>query len=74
MPTAKRKPKNSKVMEPQPAAAAKVESPVKRAARAFGVDYEQLLAYKIYPGGKVVLIAANGMKLVYEADDGPEPG
>ena len=74
MPTAKRKPKSSKTMEPLPAAAAKEESPVKQAARAFGVDFEQLLAYKIYPHGKVVLIAANGMKFVYEAHDGPEPG
>ena len=54
MPTAKRNPKSSKTMEPLPAAAAKVESPVKQAARAFDVDFDQLLAYKIYPCGKVV--------------------
>jgi len=39
---------------------------VEKAADRFGVNPQQLLAWKVYPGGKVVLIAANGMKFVYE--------
>ena len=74
MSTSKRKPKSAKTIDPQPVPAAEARSRVKQAARAFDVDFEQLMAYKIYPGGKVVLIAGNGMKFVYEADDGPEPG
>ena len=39
---------------------------VEKAADCFGVNPQQLLTWKVYPGGKVVLIAANGMKFVYE--------
>ena len=50
------------------------ETLIQRAAAVFGLDVEKLLSYKIYSGGKVVLVAANGMKFIYEAADGPEPG
>lgn len=39
---------------------------VEKAADRFGVNPQHLLTWKVYPGGKVVLIAANGMKFVYE--------
>ena len=39
---------------------------VEKAADRFGVNPQYLMAWKVYPGGKVVLIAANGMKFVYE--------
>lgn len=74
MSTSKRKPKNVKIMGAQPVPASEENRQVKQAAQAFDVDLEKLLSYKVYPGGKVVLIAGNGMKFVYEADDGPEPG
>jgi hypothetical protein len=47
---------------------------IQRAAAVYGLDVAQLLSYKAYSGGKVVLVAANGMKFVYEAADGSEPG
>ena len=39
---------------------------VEKAANRFGVNSQHLMTWKVYPGGKVVLIAANGMKFVYE--------
>ena len=39
---------------------------VEKAAHRFGVNSKHLMTWKVYPGGKVVLIAANGMKFVYE--------
>jgi len=39
---------------------------VSKAAAGHSVDPYKLLKWKVYPGGKVVLIAANGMKFVYE--------
>jgi len=43
-----------------------IPSAVEKVAERFGVNPQQLLTWKVYPGGKVVLIAANGMKFVYE--------
>ncbi|PKN85379.1 MAG: hypothetical protein CVU46_11250 [Chloroflexi bacterium HGW-Chloroflexi-8] len=39
---------------------------VSQAAATYSVDPHKLLKWKVYSGGKVVLIAANGMKFVYE--------
>jgi len=41
---------------------------VLRLAAEYGIDPEGLLDWKVYPSGKVVLIAPNGMKLVREMD------
>jgi hypothetical protein len=37
-------------------------------AAEYGIDPANLLDWKVYPSGKVVLIAPNGMKLVREMD------
>jgi len=37
-------------------------------ASEYEIDPEALLDWKVYPSGKVVLIAPNGMKLVREVD------
>ena len=37
-------------------------------AAEYGIDPATLLDWKVYPSGKVVLIAPNGMKLVREMD------
>jgi hypothetical protein len=37
-------------------------------AAEYEIDPEALLDWKVYPSGKVVLIAPNGMKLVREVD------
>ena len=37
-------------------------------AAEYGIDPAALLDWKVYPSGKVVLIAPNGMKLVREMD------
>jgi hypothetical protein len=41
---------------------------VLRLAAEYGIAPEGLLDWKVYPSGKVVLIAPNGMKLVREMD------
>ena len=41
---------------------------VLRLAAEYGIDPEGLLNWKVYPSGKVVLIAPNGMKLVHVMD------
>lgn len=41
---------------------------VLRLAAEYGIDPAALLDWKVYPSGKVVLIAPNGMKLVREMD------
>lgn len=41
---------------------------VQRLAGEYGIDPAALLDWKVYPSGKVVLIAPNGMKLVREMD------
>jgi hypothetical protein len=74
MSTAKRKAKTARISGTETLKDVEVDGQVEQAARAFGIDREQLLAYKVYPGGKVVLVAANGMKFVYEAGNGTEPG
>ena len=43
-------------------------------AAEYEIDPQALLDWKVYPSGKVVLIAPNGMKLVYEKNDGGEHG
>jgi hypothetical protein len=35
----------------------------------YEIDLSGLLDWKVYPGGKVVLIAANGMKFVAEMEE-----
>jgi hypothetical protein len=42
---------------------------VQKIAATYAIDLTALLDWKLYPNGKVVLIAANGMKFVYEAAD-----
>ena len=74
MATGKRKTKTMSETQMQQPPRSGAETLIQRAAAVFGLDVEQLLSYKIYSGGKVVLVAANGMKFIYEAADGPEPG
>ena len=60
--------KNDKNEQPIPKIPDTPEIPeiVSKAAAGYSVDPHKLLKWKVYPGGKVVLIAANGMKFVYE--------
>jgi hypothetical protein len=47
---------------------------VSRLAAAHGIEAGTLQQWKVYPDGKVVMIAANGMKFVFEeAPDDSEP-
>ena len=39
---------------------------VQTLANQFGLDLDRLLDWKVYPSGKTVLIAPNGMKFVVE--------
>ena len=39
---------------------------VQTLAKQYGLDLDRLLDWKVYPRGKVVLIAPNGMKFVIE--------
>lgn len=39
---------------------------VQTVAEQYGLDLDSLLDWKVYPSGKVVLIAPNGMKFVIE--------
>lgn len=39
---------------------------VQTVAEQYGLDLDRLLDWKVYPSGKVVLIALNGMKFVVE--------
>lgn len=43
-----------------------IPEPVGQIAREMGLALEGLLDWKVYPSGKVVLIAPNGMKFVVE--------
>ncbi len=65
MPKAPRKRKVELVKNPQPK---KVTIPalVTSLAAEYELDLAELLDWKVYPSGKVVLIAPNGMKLVRE--------
>jgi len=58
----KPKKKTDKETDREPEQSALIE----KVAVRFGVNPQQLMSWKVYPGGKVVLIAANGMKFVYE--------
>ena len=59
-----KKPKSKIVKDEQ--AIPEIPEIVSKVAAGFSVDPHKLLKWKVYPGGKVVLIAANGMKFVYE--------
>jgi hypothetical protein len=51
-----------------------VPEAVSRLAAELGIALEDLLAWKVYASGKVVVIAPNGMKIIQEvADSNPEP-
>jgi hypothetical protein len=44
-------------------------------ALSHGIDPAGIRAWKLYPGGRVVFIAANGMKFIHEPEVGrPEVG
>lgn len=46
-----------------------IPAEVIRLAERLGLEAVSLLAWKVYPQGKVVLVAANGMK--FSAEEGP---
>jgi hypothetical protein len=46
-----------------------VPEAVSRLAAELGLALEDLLAWKLYASGKVVVIAPNGMKIIQEAAD-----
>lgn len=73
MPKAPRKPK----VPFAPQAEGKV-SPIPEQVLNLAAEYEidpaALLDWKVYPSGKVVLIAPNGMKLVHENNEGGAHG
>jgi hypothetical protein len=51
-----------------------VPEAVSRLAAELGIALEDLLAWKVYASGKVVVIAPNGMKIIQEpADNNREP-
>ena len=43
-----------------------IPAPVQLTAKEMGLALESLLSWKVYPSGKVVLIAPNGMKFVVD--------
>jgi hypothetical protein len=61
-------------LNPKPPTNPDVPEAVSRLAAELGLALDDLLAWKLYASGKVVVIAPNGMKIIQEvADSNPEP-
>lgn len=61
-------------LNPKPPTTPDVPEAVSRLAAELGLALEDLLAWKVYASGKLVVIAPNGMKIIQEvADNNREP-
>ncbi|MDO9084825.1 MAG: hypothetical protein Q7U53_01350 [Anaerolineaceae bacterium] len=61
-------------LNPKPPPNPNVPEAVSRLVAELGITLEDLLAWKVYASGKVVVIAPNGMKIIQEvADNNPDP-
>ena len=67
MPKAPRKRKVGLLKNPDPKKGA-IPTAVTSLAAEYELDLAEMLDWKVYPSGKVVLIAPNGMKLVREVE------
>ena len=56
-------------LNPKPPTNPDVPEAVSSLAAELGIALEDLLAWKLYASGKVVVIAPNGMKIIQEAAD-----